>query len=340
MQMAERDQQAWLDQVQEEALEPERDIVDPHHHLWHDFGVGQYLLEDLRRDTGAGHGVRKTMFMECSAEYDKDAPEHLRSVGETRFVAQVARQSREGASTGLPPIAGLVAHSDLRLPEDQLREALATHVEAGEGLFRGIRHALSCPPDNVELMIGGNGTPGMAYDPDFQRGVRLLGQLGYTYDSWHYHTQMDEFLAVAKAAPDTTMILDHFATPIGVGRFAGQREQIFSQWQADMRTLAACPNVHLKLGGLAMPDNGWGWHERDCPPTSDEFVQAQRDWYLHAIDCFGTERCMFESNFPVDRFSLSYNVYWNGVKKIVHDFSEADKSNLFSGTATRVYSLD
>jgi predicted TIM-barrel fold metal-dependent hydrolase len=330
--------QAWLDQVQESAIEPEREIIDPHHHLWRDFGVGAYLLDDLWRDTGAGHNITRTVFVECGVEYRQEGPEHLRSIGETAFVADIAKQSRAGRA-GQPPIAAIVAHSDLRLPPEQLEEALAGHVAAGRGLFRGIRHALACPPPGASLMIEGHGARQLYADPDFQRGVRLLGSRGFTYDSWQYHTQLPEFLALARAAPETPMILDHLSTPLGVDRWAGKRNEVFDLWRRDLAAVAACPNVFVKLGGMAMPDNGWGWHEAARPPDSDEFAAAQAPWYLHAIDCFGPERCMFESNFPVDRFSLSYTVYWNGVKKIVADFTDAEKSALFSGTAARVYGL-
>ena len=141
------------------------------------------------------------------------------------------------------------------------------------------------------------------------------------------------------AAPDTTIILDHFGTPLGTQSFREQREAIFAQWQVDIAKLAECPNVYAKLGGLAMPDNGFGWHEAAQPATSDELVHAQKRYYLHTIECFGVDRCMFESNFPVDKLSISYAVLWNAFKKMVAGFSEAEKQALFYGTAARVYRL-
>lgn len=174
---------------------------------------------------------------------------------------------------------------------------------------------------------------------DFRQGVRMLGSRGLTYESWHYHYQNKDYIQLAKAVPDTVIILDHFGTPLGVGSYMGKREEIFREWKKDMVELAKCDNVVAKLGGLAMPDNGFGWHLRELPPTSDEFVEAQRAYYLHTIECFGPDRCMFESNFPVDRLSISYHVLWNGFKKMVADFSESEKEAMFSGTASRVYSL-
>ena len=174
----------------------------------------------------------------------------------------------------------------------------------------------------------------------FRAGVARLGERGLTYDTWLYHFQINDFVELARAVPATTMILDHFGTPLGVGEFAHRKDVIYEQWKEDIERAAECPNVFAKLGGLAMPDNGFGWHEREAPPSSDEFIEAQSRYYEHAIACFGVERCMFESNFPVDRLSISYRVLWNGLKKMTSDFSEQDKDLLFSGVARQVYRID
>jgi L-fuconolactonase len=331
-------QQVWLGQVEEEIVEPERPIVDPHHHLWRHPGWPPYLLEDLWADTGSGHNIERTVFMECGAEYDQDAPDHLQSVGEVEFVREIAEASLSGGE-GRAEIAAIVSHADLRLG-DALEEILALHEEASGGLFRGIRHAGSRDEENrAALMIPGRGPEGLYADPDFRAGVQLLGRLGHSYDTWHYHHQNRDFAELARAVPDTTMVLDHFGTPLGVGSYAGRRDEIFEQWKKDLAEVARCENVVAKLGGLAMPDNGFGWNGRARPPGSDEFVAAQAPYYLHMIECFGPSRCMFESNFPVDKLSLSYHVLWNGLKKIARDFSEDEKEALFRGTATRVYRL-
>ena len=225
----------------------------------------------------------------------------------------------------------------MRLAEG-VEEVLAAHEEAGNGLFRGIRHA--GPSDSTgTLTNAGRGWPCPYGEADFRAGVRTLGKLGYTYDTWHFFHQNRDYLALAQAVPETTMILDHFGTPLGVGAYAGKQEEIFAQWRDDIAAIAECPNVVAKLGGLAMPDNGFGWDKRDTPATSDELVAAQKRYYLHTIECFGPERCMFESNFPVDKLSISYHVLWNGLKKIVADFSEEEKHAMFYGTAARVYRL-
>ena len=326
----------WLGQVQEEILDPGREIVDPHHHLWtHGTPENQavYELDALWSDTGAGHNVVQTVYIECRSYWDKSAPDHLQPVGETRHIADLAR------ADGPSRIAGIIAFADLTLPPEQLDEVLDAHIEAGQGLVKGIRHAAACDPEREQLMIPSRGVPGQLADPAFRRGVRHLGARGLTYDSWHYHHQNAEFLSLARAVPETTMVLDHLGSPLGVARFSGRRDEVFADWKLDMRAIAACPNVVAKLGGFAMPDNGWGWMEQDKPPSSDELLAAQGEWYEHMLTTFGAERCMFESNFPVDRVSVSYPVLWNFFKKLAHGASENEKAALFSGTARRVYGL-
>jgi predicted TIM-barrel fold metal-dependent hydrolase len=321
---------AWRALVVEDVVDPDQRIVDPHHHLWPRGSVFPYELDALLADVGSGHRVEHTVFAECHAAYRTEGPPELAPVGETEFVANAAERSN-----GL--IAALVAKADLRLPN--LDDVLDAHVEAGRGLFRGIRDSLARAEPEDQLVIAGHAPAGLFEDPDFRAGVRRLGARGFTYDCWLYHYQNPEFLALARAVPDTVMVFDHFGMPLGVGRFADRRDAVFADWKRDVAEIAGCDNVVAKLGGLAMPDNGFGWHTAERPPTSDEFVAAQRRYYEHAIECFGADRCMFESNFPMDRMSLSYRVLWNGLKKIAAGCSAAERDALFAGTATRVYRL-
>ena len=331
----------WLSKITEDVLDPERPIIDPHHHLWKR-GLGfDYMLDELWQDTSSGHNIAKTIFMECHAFYDRDAPEHLQSLGETRTIAEVAKQSTEN-QLGNPPIAALIAHVDLTLAgesEPLLRDVIRQHQEAGQGLLRGFRHAGAHDKNADKLFISPRGPSYLYGKEPFRKGLRVLAESGLTYDTWHFHHQNQDFYDLAQAVPECTMILDHFGTPLGVGVYAGCRDEIFQQWKEDIRAISKCPNVYAKLGGLAMPDNGFGWHKRDLPPDSDEFVRKQKAYYLHTIECFGPERCMFESNFPMDRYSISYQVLWNGFKKIVADFNEQQKNALFYGTAEKVYRL-
>ena len=324
----------WLDQVREEIVEPDRPIIDPHHHLWQRGGF-DYVLADLWEDTESGHNIEKTVFVECGAGYRESGPEHLRPLGESEFVVKIAEDSASGEGA---EIAAIVARADLRLGA-AVEEVLSAHEDIGGGRFRGIRHSGARAEHPDALSIPGRAPAGLYAAENFREGVHALGQLGYTYDTWHYHYQNEEFADLAAAVPGTTMILDHFGCPLGVGPYEGKREEIFEQWTKDIALIAERENVVAKIGGLAMPDNGFGWNLRATPATSDELVAAQQRYYLHTIECFGPQRCMFESNFPVDKRSISYPVLWNALKKIVAGFSEDEKQAMFYGTAARVYRL-
>jgi L-fuconolactonase len=326
--------QKWLDQVIEEIVEPDLPIIDPHHHLWSYSGV-DYLAQQLHLDTNSGHRVEKTVYVECGMEYREDGPDHLKSLGETEFVVQ---QANKVEALGGAVIGGIVGMVDLRVT-DGLEDVLSQHSEVSENRLKGIRHYAANAEYPEALSIPGEAPEGLYEDAKFRNGLKILGRKGLSYDAWHYHYQNQAFTDLAQSIPETIMVLDHFGTPLGVGPYADQSNEIFVQWKTDIREMAKCENVVAKLGGLAMSDNGFGWENNPRPPTSDEFAAAQRDYYLHTIECFGPNRCMMESNFPVDRNSLSYAVLFNGMKKIVADFSEAEKSQLFYGTAARIYRL-
>jgi predicted TIM-barrel fold metal-dependent hydrolase len=205
--------------------------------------------------------------------------------------------------------------------------------------FRGIRHAAGWEASDQVRNSHTNPPPGLLGDARFRRGFAELAPRGLTFDAWLYHPQLPELTDLAKAFPDTTIILDHFGGPLGIGPYAGRRAEVFAAWKASIRALADCPNVVVKLGGLVMPLNGFGFHKREQPIGSVELAEATRDWYLHTIECFGVERCMFESNFPVDKASVSYRVLWNSFKRIAAGFSAAERAALFHDTAVRVYRL-
>ena len=320
----------WLDSVVEDVVDPDVPIVDPHHHLW-PAGEGMaYGLDELLADLDSGHHVVDTVFVECGAAYRRgDSPQA--PVGETRFVVAEAERAPRRV------MGGIVAHADLTDPG--LDDVLDAHEAAANGRLRGIRHAGSHALHPEVLTIPGRAPAGLYADEAFRRGVARLGERGLTYDTWHYHYQNRDFLELARAVPSTTLVLDHFGTPLGVGPYASQRDHIFQQWATDIADLGACANVVAKIGGLAMPDNGFGWHTAVRPPTSDEFVAAQGRYYRHTIEQFAPDRCMFESNFPVDRLSLSYRVVWNAFKKMVADFSPDERDAMLRGTASRVYRL-
>ncbi|MFM8354918.1 MAG: amidohydrolase family protein [Gammaproteobacteria bacterium] len=326
----------WLAQVQEPAIEPDLPICDPHHHLW-DHPGSRYLLDELLADTGSGHNVVSTVFVECASMYRAEGPEALRPVGETEFVNGVAAMTASGGYGPIRACAGIVSFADLLLGSD-VGAVLDAHQQASPR-FRGIRHAASWDADERVRNAHTNPPRGLLLDATFRRGFAELGRRGLSFDAWLYHPQIRELTDLAHAFPDVTIIFDHFGGPLGIGPYAGQREHIWPVWQRDVAALAACPNVYAKLGGLVMPINGFGFHRAERPATSDEIVAATGRYYRHAIDCFGVERCMFESNFPVDRQSCSYPVLWNAFKKLVADASAREKQWLFHDTAARAYRL-
>lgn len=327
----------WLDSVQEKVIEPDLVIVDPHHHFWKQRSqFPPYLLDDLYGDTGSGHRVKHTVFIECGAEYRNEGPVSMRPVGETEFVTELARQSLNTASAAT--VSGIVAHTDLSLG-NEVEQVLQAHIDAGCGLVRGIRHhaVWDASPDVPKSRI--NPPYDLFQQKEFRAALDCLTRMGLSFDAWVYHTQLPQLAELARACPDTSIILNHLGTPIGVGPYAGRRNEILQTWKQSMKDLSRCPNVTVKLGGMAMLVNGFRWNERKRPPTSDELAESQRPYHLHAIDCFGPDRCMFESNFPIEKESVSYLVLWNALKKITAGFTDTEKKTLFAGTATQVYNL-
>jgi L-fuconolactonase len=327
----------WLSQLSENIIDPDRPICDPHHHLW-DHPDSRYLLDELLVDTRSGHNIVSTVFVECSSMFRAEGVLAMKPVGETEFVNGVAAMAASGGYGEMRACAGIVSFADLNLGR-AVGEVLDAHG-AASSRFRGIRHASGW--DSSEAVRNSHSSPfeGMLGDSVFREGFAELEKRGLSFDAWLYHPQIPELTDLARAFPNTSIVVDHFGGPLGIGPYEGQREEILIKWRSDLAELARCSNVSLKLGGLVMPVNGFRFHQRAEPPTSDEIVEATGRYFRHAIDCFGPERCMFESNFPVDKQSCSYAVLWNAFKKLVADGSESDQSALFHDTATRVYRLD
>ncbi|MCC6433762.1 MAG: amidohydrolase family protein [Acidimicrobiales bacterium] len=324
---------AWLAQVHEDALDPQLPICDAHHHLWLDTGhTGwPYTLDDLHADTGTGHNVVRTVFLECGAEYRTDGPEHLRSVGETEFVAAQAERS---AASGQAEIAAIVSTADPQHP--RFDEALDAHEAAGGGRFRGIRAIVA--HDDDERLAMGKGHAMLAED-SFRAGIRRLGERGYSFDTMVYHPQLPELAAAARACEGTTIVCNHLGAPLGVGPYRDRRSEVLAQWRASMAELAGCPNVVLKLGGIGMPMYGLRWDRDPKPPTSEQLAAPWQDEIRFCIDAFGPSRCFFESNFPVDKRCVSYAVLWNTFKRIAEPYSAEERRDLFHDSAARAYRI-
>jgi predicted TIM-barrel fold metal-dependent hydrolase len=329
--------QEWLDRTREEALEPELPICDPHHHLW-DHERSRYLLDELLEDTGGGHNIAKTVFVECMAMYTEGAPEALAPVGETEFVQGIAAQSASGRYGSMRAAAGIVGFADLALGAD-VDAVLADHADASRNRFRGIRHASAWDASDAIRRSHTRPPPGLLGNAEFRKGFACLEKRGQSFDAWLYHPQIVELADLARAFPNVAIILDHVGGPLGIGPYAGKRAEVFAQWKDAIAELAACSGVAVKLGGLTMPICGFDWHKRDAPPGSAELAETLAPYYLYCIEQFGVDRCMFESNFPVDKASCSYTVLWNAFKRIAADFSPSARAALFHDTASRVYRI-
>ncbi len=343
----------------QEILEPELPIVDPHHHLWdrptsvlqdlpplaHGFmdiirNTPRYLFDELLKDLRSGHNVIATVYMECGAMYRADGPEALRCVGETEFVNGVAAMSASGLYGPVRACAGIVGHVDLRQGA-RAEDILRAHIAAGHGRFRGIRQSASWSEDPAVLgPLHGRVPKGLYADPAFRSGFALLHKLGLSFDAWFLEPQLPEVVDLARAFPETRIVIDHVGTPLGIGMYAAKREERFKDWQQGMRALAQCGNVHVKLGGLAMPFGGFEWSYTRRPASAEDLARAWRPYIDVCIQSFGPKRCMFESNFPVDSFSCDYATLWNALKLCATGYSAEEKTALFSATAKQVYRLE
>ena len=323
--------EAWLARLREDVLEPDLPIVDAHHHLW-ERASGTYLLPQLQADLAAGHNIRATVYVQCGYGYRTHGPAELRTVGETETVVRLT----QGAAPGI--CAGIVGHTDFRLG-DRVDAVLEAHVQAGQGRFRGIRQSAGWDPA-VRIETATPAQPGLLADPAFRAGLARLGRFGLSYECSLYYPQLSELAAVARACPDLPVLVNHCAGYIGAGPHGDNPAETFRRWRDAMRGLAACPNVSLKLGGQAMPIRGWNFHENPLPPSSGELVAAWRPIMETCIEAFGPARCMFESNFPVDKAMCSYVSIWNAFKRIAAGYTPTEKAALFHGTAARFYRLE
>jgi len=327
----------WLAQRKEEVLDPARPIVDPHHHLW-DRGAQRYLIEEMVADIASGHNIIATVYVEARSMYRAGGPEALRPVGEVEFVNGVAAMSASGGYGSAAICAGIVGHANLLLG-DGARAVLEAEIAAGGGRFRGIRHSSAWHADAEVAGMYATRPKGLLLDATFRKGFACLKPLGLSFDAWLFQPQIGELADLARAFPDTKIVLDHCGGPIGIGSYANRREEIFPMWKASIQAIAKCPNVVVKLGGLAMRLLGYDFHERAMPPSSEEAAAAWRPYIETCIEAFGPDRAMFESNFPPDKGQCSYQVIFNAFKRIAVQYSEAEKTALFSKTATDVYRL-
>jgi L-fuconolactonase len=334
--------ETWLAKARpEQILEPALGIVDPHHHFWDRSGLSgqRYLLEEWRDDVQSGHNIEATVFIECETMYRTTGPLEMRAVGEVAFVAGLAAKSEQAGNRATQAAAGIVGLIDLTLAE-RVEPVLIEMEAAGDGRFRGIRHGAGWDADPV---IGNNHAahgPGLYLQDDFRAGLDQLSAHGYSLDALVFHTQLADLVDLARARPEANIIANHTGMPLGYGPYAGKHEEVYARWQVSMKELAACPNVSVKLGGMMMRVASFDYHSAERPPTSEELAALWRPFIEPCIEWFGADRCMFESNFPVDKMGIGYAGLWNAFKRLAADASSGEKSALFAGTARRAYKLN
>ena len=317
----------------EGSLDPDLAICDPHHHLWQRPN-NPYLLDDFLSDTSKGHRIVSSVAVECGAMYRQTGPLELRPVGETEFLEEIARENVR-ANHATTAVAGIVAYADLAL-SDAVTGVLEAHLKASPDRLRGIRYSTMWDSSDSFRSVP---CAGLLQDAAVRRGLECLQPLGLSFDAWVYHPQLPELIELARNSPDTLIILNHIGGPLGLGPYKNQRNEVFRAWSADISTLSSCPNVALKLGGVGSLRSGYNWQTREPKPDSAELAEAMRPYFELCIEKFGPERCMFESNFPVDRRSYSYVAVWDAFKIITRGYSDGERAALFHDTATRLYRL-
>ncbi len=329
----------WLALTQEPTLEPEIPICDPHHHFWDrrpaSIPYQRYLIHELMGDIGSGHNVRTTVFVEARSMYRAAGPAELRPVGEVEFVNGQAAAGASGIYGPSRPASAIVGHADLKLGDDVAR-VLEALQEAAPGRFKGIRHNVTWSPDPS---LDDRETQGIMANDSFRAGARVLARMGLSLDTMLSFPQLPELADFAKAVPGLPIILNHLGGVSRTGIYANRDEEVVPQWREGIAAVAACPNVTCKVGGMGMPRWGFGWSARETPIGSEELAEAMAPWMTYAIEQFGPDRCMFESNFPPDKVSFSYNVMYNAFKRLSQSCTPSERADMFHDTAAGVYRI-
>ena len=330
----------WLALTQEDPIEPGVPLCDPHHHFWdrrfQSIPYQRYLLHELMADLDSGHNVRSTVFVEARSMYRASGPQEYRPVGEVEFVQGLAAASASGVYGEARAAAAIVGHADLKLGEN-VAPVLETLQAASPNRFRGIRHNVTWSPDPL---IDNRETPGILANESFRAGARVLARMGLSLDVMLSFPQLNELADFARAVPEVTIILNHLGGVSRTGTYAGKDSENFPAWRQGIAAVAQSPNVTCKLGGMGMPRWGFGWHQRTIPIGSGELAEAMAPWMDYCIEQFGPDRCMFESNFPPDKVSFSYNVMYNAFKLLSRHYSATERASLLHDTATRVYRIE
>ncbi len=333
---------AWLaGQEPEPVLDPDLPIIDPHHHFWERRGGApghRYLLDELLADIDTGHNIEATVFLECRSMYRADGPPEMQPVGETEFVAGLAAMSASGGYGKTRVAAGIVGYADLTLGA-RVEPVLEAQIRAGGGRFRGVRHSAGWDQSDTIGNSRSDMRPQLYARPDFRAGFARLAARGLSFDAWLYHPQLADIVDLARAFPAAPIVMGHVGGVLGYGPYAGKKDEVFAAWRRSMTDLAACPNVVVKLGGQMRRLAAFDYGAAGKPPSSEELAGYWRPYMETCIELFGAGRCMFESNFPVEKVGTGYAVLWNAFKRIAAGASAQEKRALFAGTARRFYRL-
>lgn len=329
----------WLAQTQEETLEPEIPICDPHHHFWvarpDPVHYQQYLLPELSSDVGSGHNVKSTVFIEVRCEYRTDGPDEMKPVGEVEYIQTIADAAADGSQGPTKAAAAIIGHADLKLG-DGVRPVLEAMQAASPNRFRGVRHSVGYD-ESPELanrdIKGALGTDG------YRSGAKVLASMGLVLENSLYYHQLSELADFARAVPELPIVLNHIGGLVRVGPYANRDEEVMPEWRKGVEEVSKCPNIIMKLGGVGQLRYGYYWHDRETAIGSEELAQELGPLMEHCIQQFGPDRCMFESNFPVDKISYSYNVIYNAFKRLSKGYSPTERAAMFHDTAAGVYNI-
>ena len=333
----------WLALTIEPTVEPELPICDPHHHFldyrFTEIPYQRYLLHELIADINSGHNVRSTVFLEDSSMYRASGPEEMRPVGEVEFVQGLAAASASGLYGPSRAAASIVGHANLHLG-DRVAPVLEALQAASPNRFRGIRHQTTWDAHPEIGNAAAYDMEGQLANDNFRAGARVLARMGLSFDAWLYYPQLPQLADFAKAIPDLSIIVNHMGGLLRVGPYANRDNEVVAAWRSNIAAVAACPNVTMKLGGMGMTQNGFDWHTRDTPVGSEELSESMAPYMNYCIEQFGPDRCMFQSNFPADKISFSYNVMFNAFKLLSKGYSAAERAAMFHDTAVRVYRVE
>ncbi|MDA1128088.1 MAG: amidohydrolase family protein [Chloroflexi bacterium] len=330
----------WLAQSPEETLEPEMPICDPHHHFWvsrpEPVHYQKYLLPELTADVSSGHNVRSTVFIEVRCEYRQDGPDEMKPVGEVEYIQTIADESATGNHGQTRAAAAIIGHADLKLGEG-VRPVLEAMQNASPNRFRGVRHSVGWD-ESPELanrdIKGALGTDG------YRAGAKVMESMGLVLENSMYFHQLSELAEFARTVPELTIVLNHIGGLCRIGPYANRDDDVIPQWRKGVEEVAKCPNIIMKLGGVGQLRYGYYWHDRETAIGSEELAGSLGPLMNHCIQKFGPDRCMFESNFPVDKISYSYNVVYNAFKRLSKEYSATERAALFHDTAARVYNIN